>query len=301
MGFGIPAPELRFGVVLLALLAAMWLAGARARRDGRALGSGRAVALAAVYGVLYAAFVAPLPATVSLCAVLGALAAHELAAANASSLGRPIAAPLRVALCVLGAVAPWLLAAAEVPSAAAARALGALLLALLVVFQLVAASRPQVRLTLAACFAIAALDAFVLLRAGPEGSALCLFAFFLLNVSDTAAYFAGKLFGRRKLAPQLSPGKTLEGSLGALVATVACAFLFDRVLQLRLPAAHVVAVALLLNILGQLGDLLASALKRQLGVKDFGTLLGGHGGVLDRFDSCLLAVPAFLIWMRFAR
>ena len=119
----------------------------------------------------------------------------------------------------------------------------------------------------------------------------------LVWTSDTAAYLAGRAFGRRKLAPAVSPGKTWEGAAGAILASLAYAI----ILALSMPGvgAQVKGVlwlpygvgAALLCASGILGDLLESAVKRQAGVKDSGTLLPGHGGVLDRIDSATAALP----------
>jgi phosphatidate cytidylyltransferase len=118
-------------------------------------------------------------------------------------------------------------------------------------------------------------------------------------IADTAAYFSGRAFGRRKLAPQISPGKTWEGVYGALVAVVVYALClvpfaraagFDAAVGAPVIAAWV-AFALLLTGLSVFGDLFESLLKRHAGVKDSGNLLPGHGGVLDRVDALLAAMP----------
>ena len=114
-------------------------------------------------------------------------------------------------------------------------------------------------------------------------------------VSDTAAYFAGRRFGRRKLAPAISPGKTWEGFWGAMIAVAVYACLLGVFAE---PMLHgrgtleFVVMALVLAVLGVVGDLLESQLKRSAGVKDSGTVLPGHGGVLDRIDALLPLLPA---------
>lgn len=124
-----------------------------------------------------------------------------------------------------------------------------------------------------------------------------LLALVLTWIADTAAYFAGRKFGRSKLAPAISPGKTWEGAYGALGATLAyavvCAF---AVGQLREAIVGVAWLAYLVAAAGLcafsiLGDLFESALKRQAGAKDSGTLLPGHGGMLDRIDSATAVLP----------
>lgn len=120
----------------------------------------------------------------------------------------------------------------------------------------------------------------------------------LVWLADSAAYFAGKTFGRHKLAPSISPGKTWEGVAGALVAVTAYAFLLpiNTLWQLHLPMWGVLGVVWSLTAVSIVGDLLESWFKRQAGVKDSSQLLPGHGGILDRIDSLIavLAVAAAL-------
>lgn len=144
--------------------------------------------------------------------------------------------------------------------------------------------------------------ALVVLRQAPEyGPAWVLFVLALIWVADSAAYFSGKRWGRRKLAPRVSPGKTREGVYGAIalvaVYALGAAFALD-VPRTRLPAF--VLLSLLLVPVSVVGDLFESLVKRQGGFKDSGTLLPGHGGVMDRIDSVTATVPVFLlglIWL----
>ncbi len=132
---------------------------------------------------------------------------------------------------------------------------------------------------------------------GVEGTGpqLLLFTVVLVWVGDTAAYFVGRGLGRRKLSPQVSPNKTWEGAianfLGALLVGVAFGY-WTRILPV-----HMLAMAGLGSIAGQVGDLFESAFKRSAGVKDSGTLLPGHGGMLDRIDALILAAPT--VWYYF--
>lgn len=118
---------------------------------------------------------------------------------------------------------------------------------------------------------------------------------------DTGAYFAGRFLGQKiglgQLAPSASPNKTLEGSIGGLLAAVLVAALAGW--GLRLPPSIFLVSGVLIGVAGQFGDLCKSILKRDAGVKDFGTLIPGHGGVLDRFDSLLMNVPLiyFYLWL----
>jgi phosphatidate cytidylyltransferase len=125
----------------------------------------------------------------------------------------------------------------------------------------------------------------------------------LVWVADTAAYFVGSRFGRHKLAPAISPGKTWEGAGGALAGTlayaVACGMLVSQLKTGIVGGAWILylATAAGLCILSILGDLFESAAKRQAAVKDSGTLLPGHGGILDRIDSATSTLPlAALLW-----
>lgn len=108
--------------------------------------------------------------------------------------------------------------------------------------------------------------------------------------TDTSAYFAGSRFGRRKLCPDLSPGKTVAGAVGGLIGGLAVGGLMAFYLVGTGPAGAV-GFALLVSLAGQTGDLVESAMKRFVGVKDAGRILPGHGGVLDRFDSLLFSAP----------
>lgn len=145
------------------------------------------------------------------------------------------------------------------------------------------------------------------LLASEEGTTLLVFLFLCVWCGDIAALYVGKNFGKRRLAPALSPNKTWAGSVASVVASVV--FGVGVVLLGKWLTAHHPAVtrlgttepwwqfallAVVLNVVAQLGDLVESALKRGVGVKDSGTLLPGHGGVLDRIDALLLAAP--VLW-----
>ncbi|MGH7467753.1 MAG: phosphatidate cytidylyltransferase [Longimicrobiales bacterium] len=138
-----------------------------------------------------------------------------------------------------------------------------------------------------------------------RGTALVAFPLVIIWLSDSFAYFTGRAFGRRKLLPRVSPGKTVEGAVAGLLAGTAVAILLGR--SILGPQVGVAASPLLwacggvtIAAFGQLGDLAESLLKREAGVKDSGTLLPGHGGVLDRFDALFFAFPVsywFLRWV----
>ncbi len=137
----------------------------------------------------------------------------------------------------------------------------------------------------------------LLTRAMPEGEFLIFGLFLITWAADTGAYYVGTSLGRHKLAPSISPNKTIEGVGGGLVAAVLAAFLVQAWFLPALTAADCVAVACLLTIAGLLGDLAESAMKRGAGVKDSGSLIPGHGGMLDRLDSLLFTAPAFYYYV----
>ena len=138
--------------------------------------------------------------------------------------------------------------------------------------------------------------AWIRLTGGP---AVLTWLLAVIALSDSGQYYTGRAFGRRKLAPVTSPGKTIEGAIGgAIVAAIAGGLLAPFLMPaIGAPAAAV--LALLLAIFGMTGDLFKSLLKRSAGVKDSGTLIPGHGGVLDRVDAYLFAGPIFYLYLRF--
>ncbi|MGH9674668.1 MAG: phosphatidate cytidylyltransferase [Bryobacteraceae bacterium] len=123
------------------------------------------------------------------------------------------------------------------------------------------------------------------------------FAMVLNWIGDTAAYYAGRAFGRRKLAPLLSPAKTWEGAAASLVASMAFGVLYLGRFVPATPWVEALGLSAAANLAGQAGDLAESAMKRGAGVKDSGNLLPGHGGWLDRVDSSLFAFPVVLAWL----
>ncbi len=134
---------------------------------------------------------------------------------------------------------------------------------------------------------------FLLLRNLAEGALFVFFVILVTWAADTAAYFTGKTIGRRLLAPHLSPKKTVEGFIGGLLCAMVVAGLSHFWFFPFLTLVECVIIGVLLTGLGLLGDLAESYFKRSSGVKDSGTLIPGHGGVLDRLDSLLFTGPAF--------
>lgn len=134
-----------------------------------------------------------------------------------------------------------------------------------------------------------------------------LLPFLFAWITDTGAYFAGRFFGHHKLAPVLSPKKTIEGSVGGCVMCVACSLLYVWVLSFFFNTAildsnnylNMLLISLVASVASQLGDLASSAIKRSCGIKDFGKLLPGHGGILDRFDSIVFTAPLVYMILNF--
>lgn len=156
--------------------------------------------------------------------------------------------------------------------------------------------RPDaIRLMMRGIFAIVYLGIFgahaMLIRRFADGANWLLFLTIVIIASDSGAYYGGTLFGRHKLCPSISPGKTIEGLICGVLAAIICGSLYGRFFK---PAATIPAILLLsalLALTGVAGDLIESIIKRSSGVKDSGTLLPGHGGLFDRLDAILLCVP----------
>jgi len=168
---------------------------------------------------------------------------------------------------------------------------------------------PRAAALLTGLFYVALLGSFALMIARPETGREGRFVLLLVAVvtwlNDSMAFFGGKLLGRHKLYPTVSPKKTWEGSIAGLMGSVLGAFVVkwifiglvdDPEFQGRLSLAHLVGFALLGGALGQVGDLVESVFKRSYGIKDSGTILPGHGGLLDRIDAFLFVAPFGFFW-----
>ncbi len=137
----------------------------------------------------------------------------------------------------------------------------------------------------------------ILIRAVPSGH---LWIFYVLVVAfsgDVAAYYAGRSLGKRKLLAEVSPGKTIEGTIGLMIGSALGSVVFFLIFFKELSIVHAFFLGLAGGVIGQLGDLTESALKREAGIKDSGMLLPGHGGILDRLD-CLLFISPFIFYYR---
>lgn len=141
----------------------------------------------------------------------------------------------------------------------------------------------------------------VMLRQYPDGQGFAyvigVLAFTWAN--DVCAYIFGSMLGRHKLAPRISPSKSIEGAVAGLLGTVAAGFLWAAVFKAHLPAALLIAAVSAIAAL--VGDLAESMLKRDIGIKDTGNIIPGHGGILDRFDSLFFVVPVFYLILGLTR
>jgi len=130
-----------------------------------------------------------------------------------------------------------------------------------------------------------------------SSKALTMF-FAIVMLTDTGAYYTGRTIGRHKLAPRISPGKTIEGAIGGFVMGAVAGYLSKLTFFPEIPIAHCLVLGAVIGIVGQIGDLAESLLKRASDVKDSGRLLPGHGGMLDRIDSILFSAPVLYFYFR---
>jgi len=133
-----------------------------------------------------------------------------------------------------------------------------------------------------------------------NGRVLVLYLFVAIWGSDSGAYFVGRALGKHKLCPKVSPKKTWEGSIGGIATTCVLLLLLNSYFGLLTPLAAIL-IGVAISIIGQIGDLIESLMKRSYGVKDSGNLIPGHGGVLDRFDSIMLAAPVMYYCLALAQ
>lgn len=133
----------------------------------------------------------------------------------------------------------------------------------------------------------------VLIRDNPIGKYLIWIVFIIAWCCDTAAYYSGKFFGKRKLCPRVSPKKTIEGSIGGILGSVIGIIIWGIISRYNVPFnwSLLILLAVIGSVISQIGDLSASLIKRYVGIKDYGYIMPGHGGLLDRFDSILFTIP----------
>lgn len=162
----------------------------------------------------------------------------------------------------------------------------------------------DISVTLLSMFYITFLLSFIILtRAMDKGN---LFVWLILIggwVTDSSAYFVGKYRGKNKLIPDISPKKTIEGAaagvIGSTVVIVLYGLFMNKYFGVNIQPAHYLVLGMITSIFSQLGDLSASAVKRFTNIKDFGNIMPGHGGIIDRFDSILFAAPIVYFYLRF--
>ncbi|MDD4725630.1 MAG: phosphatidate cytidylyltransferase [Tissierellia bacterium] len=131
-----------------------------------------------------------------------------------------------------------------------------------------------------------------------EGTKYIWLIFIIAFGTDTCAYFAGNMFGKKKLSPEISPNKTVEGSIGGIFGSVILTLIYSVLVDISL-ISEVIILTLFTSIIAQIGDLIASKIKRITGIKDYGNLIPGHGGILDRFDSIILTAPVVYYFVEY--
>ncbi len=144
------------------------------------------------------------------------------------------------------------------------------------------------------------LSLLVLIRNMPDGALWIFFLLAIIFAGDVSAYYFGSYLGRHKLSPSISPGKTMEGAAGGILANVVVGTVFKFILFPDLDWGVCIMFFIVIGAAGQLGDLFESGLKRMSGVKDSGFLLPGHGGIIDRIDALLFATPVMYFFILFA-
>ena len=158
-------------------------------------------------------------------------------------------------------------------------------------------SNPVLFLALSAIYLAVPLSLLQVIRSdfGP-GALMAMIG--LIVISDSAQYYTGRAFGRHKLAPVISPKKTVEGAVGGAVFGTIAGVAFAHYWVPAMPMVWAAVMSLLMSIAGMAGDLFESAMKRRVGLKDSGNLIPGHGGILDRIDSWLFAAPVFWAFLK---
>lgn len=278
------------------------MASELARRVGFAAGAIPLVLLVVWYGGL------PLAALVAIAAALGTAELFDLAERGGT---RP-ARVLGIATAAVLPLATWLaLSRADIGAAVASGGLYVAALWLIVLLTWALATRAPAERPLAGtaitllgvCYAGALPASILLIRHGSQparswaGLWLVCFPLVVTWVCDTAAMLGGRTFGGPKLSPVVSPGKTRSGALAGVVGALLVAPIFSALLDLSIGRA--LAIAAVLSVVGQVGDLAESLFKREAGVKDSSQLLPGHGGILDRLDSLYFVMPVTATMYKF--
>lgn len=172
--------------------------------------------------------------------------------------------------------------------------LGTALILLLLTYTVITKNRftfEDVSFTLLSAFYVGIGFYFFIETREAGGLVYLFYSLFMIWATDSGAYFIGKAWGKTKLWPEISPNKTVGGSVGGIVSALIVAVLFSLLTDINTPVFTLMLITAVLSIFGQIGDLAESALKRHFNVKDSGSILPGHGGILDRFDSLLFVWP----------
>lgn len=230
----------------------------------------------------------------AVCSGLGLLEFYRMALPGRRGAGSAVAAA--------GALLPLLFSCQSglhIPAALTAATLG---IALWYLFNLndLKAAAPEFALTVSGLLYVPLLlGHLVLLRDHSQGIQWIFLLLVLVMSGDTGAYYVGSAFGRHKLYPLVSPNKSIEGAAGGLAGSLLGAFIARWTFFPELTMGDALLTPLIIGPLGQAGDLFESLLKRSFGVKDSGTIIPGHGGILDRLDSILFAAPALYYYARY--
>jgi phosphatidate cytidylyltransferase len=240
-----------------------------------------------------------LPAVVftGIVAVAGGLSLYELYRLCFQAASRPLAVGIGLVGCMALIIGPH--QPALVPAGLLVAVVAVLSIPVLLDVPLVDSLRDAALVVTGMLYVGLTLSYLVVVRLLPDGASLLFFLLLVTWAADTAAYYVGTLYGRRKLAPRISPKKTVEGLAGGVIGAtiVACVARWTFLPEFSL--VDTLVLALLLTAAGLWGDLVESAIKRSANVKDSGGLLPGHGGMLDRLDSLLFTAPAFYYYVTF--
>ncbi len=256
-----------------------------------------ATALVLLAVLVPAIYLGGVPAVAVLVAVFGGIALWELAnglAALKSGPGRWITPFLGVVIAGLFLVVPF----GAIPAVLVFFPLLVLILHLALYHVIEKTVESTSEMIFALSYVAVPLSHVVALRKLDEGVGWVFLVLLTICLGDVGAYFTGRYFGKHRITPNVSPGKTLEGLGGVLLGSFAGMVVIKLVFP-GLPGLLRVLVPLtvLLSVVGPLGDLLASAIKRKVGIKDFGSIFPGHGGVMDRADSLILAFPVTFYYL----
>jgi phosphatidate cytidylyltransferase len=230
-------------------------------------------------------------------AVAGGLSLYELYRLCFQAASRPVAVGIGLLGCMALIIGPH--QPALVPAGLLVAVVAVLSIPVLLDVPLVDSLRDAALVVTGMLYVGLTLSYLVVVRLLPDGASLLFFLLLVTWAADTAAYYVGTLYGRRKLAPRISPKKTVEGLAGGVIGAtiVACVARWTFLPEFSL--VDTLVLALLLTGAGLWGDLVESAIKRSANVKDSGGLLPGHGGMLDRLDSLLFTAPAFYYYVTF--